>query len=140
MIDELKSFVTVVDAASLTRAADVLCVSQSTISKRIQRLEELMGGVLFDRNAKPPLPTALAKRVYEQAVPVLRALEQLQDIAVGIDAQPDGLSLVRHGAFQRRAITATVSIEDPSMGHQRQHGGPSRDPRLVRALARFYVE
>ncbi|WP_051598373.1 LysR family transcriptional regulator [Burkholderia sp. A1] len=106
MIDELKSFVTVVDAASLTRAADLLCVSQSTISKRIQRLEELMGGVLFDRNAKPPLPTALAKRVYEQAVPVLRALEQLQDIAHE-DSPPSGT--LRFGLPQ--AVTDIVLFD-----------------------------
>lgn len=89
MIDELKSFIAVVDEASLTRAADLLCVSQSTISKRIQRLEEVLGAMLFDRNAKPPRPTALASRVYEQAVPVLRALNQLQDIARE-DSPPSG--------------------------------------------------
>ncbi|WP_244105342.1 LysR family transcriptional regulator [Burkholderia cepacia] len=89
MIDELKSFIAVVDEASLTRAADLLCVSQSTISKRIQRLEEVLSATLFDRNAKPPRPTALASRVYEQAVPVLRALNQLQDIARE-DSPPSG--------------------------------------------------
>ncbi|ALK30229.1 LysR family transcriptional regulator [Burkholderia plantarii] len=89
MIDELKSFIAVVDETSLTRAADLLCVSQSTISKRIQRLEEVLGATLFDRNAKPPRPTALASRVYEQAVPVLRALNQLQDIARE-DSPPSG--------------------------------------------------
>ncbi|WP_233633198.1 LysR family transcriptional regulator [Burkholderia seminalis] len=89
MIDELKSFIAVVDAASLTRAAEQLCVSQSTISKRIQRLEEVLGATLFDRNAKPPRPTALASRIYEQAVPVLRALNQLHDIARE-DSPPSG--------------------------------------------------
>lgn len=90
MIDELRSFIAVIDAASLTRAATGLYVSQSTVSKRIQRLEAMLGATLFDRNAKPPRPTALASRIYEQAVPLLRALEHLHDIARD-DAAPSGV-------------------------------------------------
>ncbi|MBI0328438.1 LysR family transcriptional regulator [Burkholderia plantarii] len=123
MIDELKSFVTVVDEASLTRAADHLCVSQSTISKRIQRLEEIMGGVLFDRNAKPPRPTALANRVYEQAVPVLRALEQLQDIARE-DSPPSGT--LRFGLPQ---VVADVVLFDAVTSMKRRF--PELDVQLL---------
>jgi DNA-binding transcriptional LysR family regulator len=81
MIDDLKTFVTVIHEASLTGAANVLCVSQSAISKRIQKLEELLGVDLFDRVSKPPRPTAIASRVYEQAVPLLGAWSHLLDIA-----------------------------------------------------------
>jgi DNA-binding transcriptional LysR family regulator len=81
MIDELKSFVTVVDEASLTRAAQKLCVTQSAISKRIQRLEEVLGAQLLDRNSKPPRATALAHRVHEHAVPLLAAFDRLMDVA-----------------------------------------------------------
>ncbi|WP_207005469.1 LysR family transcriptional regulator [Trinickia mobilis] len=79
----------VINEASLTRAVDTLFVTQSAISKRIQRLEELPGVELFDRNTKPPRPTALANRVYEQAVPLLRAFEHLLDLARE-DATPSG--------------------------------------------------
>jgi DNA-binding transcriptional LysR family regulator len=81
MIEDLKTFVTVIDEASLTRAADILCVSQSAISKRIQRLEQLLGAELFDRDSKPPRPTALANRVYEQAVALLGAWSHLLDVS-----------------------------------------------------------
>jgi DNA-binding transcriptional LysR family regulator len=81
MIEDLKTFVTVVNEASLTRAADILCVSQSAISKRIQRLERLLGAELFDRVSKPPRPTALANRVYEQATPLLGAWAHLLNVA-----------------------------------------------------------
>jgi DNA-binding transcriptional LysR family regulator len=80
MIDDLRSFVTVIEEASLTRAAAKLCVTQSAVSRRIQRLEELLGAELFDRNSKPPRVTALAARIYEQAVPVLRNLDRLLDM------------------------------------------------------------
>ncbi|MEK6348068.1 MAG: LysR family transcriptional regulator [Burkholderia sp.] len=106
MIDELRSFIAVIDAASLTRAATGLYVSQSTVSKRIQRLEAMLGATLFDRNAKPPRPTALAARIYEQAVPLLRALEQLHDIARD-DAAPAGL--LRFGLPQ---VLADIAMFD----------------------------
>ncbi len=90
MLDDLKSLVAVIDEASLTRAADVLCVSQSAVSKRIQRLEALLGADLFDRTAKPPRPNALASRVYEEAVPLLKGVERLLDLARE-DATPAGV-------------------------------------------------
>ncbi|MCX4166264.1 MULTISPECIES: LysR family transcriptional regulator [Paraburkholderia] len=78
--EDLRSFVTVIDEASLTRAANTLCVTQSAVSRRIQRLEESLGAELFDRNSKPPKATALAQRIYEYAVPLLRDLDRLLDV------------------------------------------------------------
>ncbi|RFU45469.1 LysR family transcriptional regulator [Paraburkholderia sp. DHOC27] len=89
MIDELKSFMAVVEEASLTRAAQKLCVTQSTISKRIQRLEEALGAQLFDRDSKPPRPTALAHRVQEHAAPLLLAFERLMHVT-SEDGDPTG--------------------------------------------------
>lgn len=81
MIDELRSFVTVVDESSLSRAANKLCVTQSAVSKRIQRLEEVLGAKLLDRNSKPPRATALAHRVHEHAVPLLAAFDRLMNVS-----------------------------------------------------------
>jgi DNA-binding transcriptional LysR family regulator len=123
MIDELRSFIAVVDEASLTRAATLLCVSQSTISKRIQRLEEILGTVLFDRSAKPPRPTALASRVYEQAVPLLRALEHLHDIARD-DAAPSGT--LRFGLPQ---VVADIVLFDAVVAMKQRF--PALEVRLL---------
>jgi DNA-binding transcriptional LysR family regulator len=122
MIDDLKSFVTVVNEASLTRAANVLCVSQSAVSKRIQRLEEVLGVELFDRNSKPPKPTALANRIYEQALPLLRGFERLLDIARE-DAPPSGT--LRFGLPQ---VIADVVLVDAVL--QMKSSFPSLDVRL----------
>jgi DNA-binding transcriptional LysR family regulator len=89
MIDELRSFVTVVEEASLTRAAHKLCVTQSAISKRIQRLEEVLDAQLLDRNSKPPVVTALAHRIHEHAVPLLAAFDRLMRISKE-DGAPSG--------------------------------------------------
>ncbi|WP_207005040.1 LysR family transcriptional regulator [Trinickia mobilis] len=114
MIDDLQSFVAVINEASLTRAADTLFVTQSTISKRIQRFEALLGVELFDRNTKPPRPTALANRVYEQAVPLLRGLEHLLDLARE-DAAPSGT--LRLGLSQ---VVADVVLFDAVIAMKEQ--------------------
>lgn len=49
-IDVLKSFATVLESGSFSRAADSLCVTQSAVSKRIKLLEEYLHVPLLDRS------------------------------------------------------------------------------------------
>ncbi|WP_416363422.1 LysR family transcriptional regulator [Pseudomonas sp. NFX183] len=46
LFQDLKAFVTVVDSASLTKAAQTLCLTQSAVSRRIQHLEDALGEAL----------------------------------------------------------------------------------------------
>ena len=48
----LRSFVVVAQTASFTAASDVLCLSQSTVSQHIRRLEDLVGIPLFERDTR----------------------------------------------------------------------------------------
>jgi DNA-binding transcriptional LysR family regulator len=81
MIDNLKAFAAVVDGKSLSKAAARLHLTQSAISRRIQQLEEELGGALLDRTQRPPSPTALGRRVYEQSLPILHAVTDLTTLA-----------------------------------------------------------
>src|SRR5471032_184857 len=81
LFEELRAFIAVIDNNSLTRAADALSLTQSAVSRRIQHLEEALGAELFDRNSRPPAPTALAHRVYEQALPLMQGANRLLDIS-----------------------------------------------------------
>ena len=56
MIDNLKAFAAVVDSKSLTKAASRLFLTQSAISRRIQQLEEALGGTLLDRTSDRRVP------------------------------------------------------------------------------------
>ena len=76
LFEDLKTLVAVLDHNSLTLAADVLSLTQSAISRRIQRLEAVLGAELLDRNSKPPQATALARRIYEHAVPLMRSVNR----------------------------------------------------------------
>jgi DNA-binding transcriptional LysR family regulator len=89
LFEELTAFVAVIDHNSLSRAAVALSLTQSAVSRRMQHLEEVLGAELFDRNSRPPVPTALARRVYAQAVPLMQATRRLLDIARD-DAVPTG--------------------------------------------------
>src|SRR3982074_2408378 len=89
MIDNLKALAAVIDNKSLTKAASRLCLTQSAISRRIQQLEETLGGMLLDRTQRPPSATALGRRVYEQSLPILRAVDDLMTLTRK-DATPTG--------------------------------------------------
>jgi DNA-binding transcriptional LysR family regulator len=89
MIDNLKAFAAVIDSKSLTKAASRLFLTQSAISRRIQQLEEALGGTLLDRTQRPPSSTALGQRVYEQSLPILCAVDDLMTLTRQ-DAAPTG--------------------------------------------------
>jgi len=89
MINNLKAFAAVIDSKSLTKAASRLFLTQSAISRRIQQLEETLGGTLLDRTQRPPSSTALGQRVYEQTLPILRAVDDLMTLTRQ-DAAPTG--------------------------------------------------
>jgi DNA-binding transcriptional LysR family regulator len=75
---ELAAFVAAVEAGSVHGAADALQLTQSAVTKRIQRLERRMGGRLFERGRFGMRPNELGCAVYPAAK---RALEALGSVA-----------------------------------------------------------
>ena len=64
-LKQLEVFVTAAEYGSFTRAADVLYLSQSTVSSHIRGLEETLGSPLFDRSAKRKVAlTETGERIY----------------------------------------------------------------------------
>jgi DNA-binding transcriptional LysR family regulator len=51
-LDLLRAFVAVADAGSFTAAADMVSRSQSAVSQKIRRLEDLIGYPIFDRSSR----------------------------------------------------------------------------------------
>lgn len=88
-IEDLEAFVAVVRAQSISAAAESLQLTQPTITRRVQNLEEALGVELLDRNVKPPRPNAMGRQVHAQCRAVLRELAQLQAL-VGKDTRPAG--------------------------------------------------
>lgn len=65
-------------AGSLTRAADLLCLTQSALSQQIRLLEERYGGPLFERKSMPLVFTALGGRLLQLADAVLPQVDEAE--------------------------------------------------------------
>lgn len=94
------SYVATVRYQSISRAADVLGLTQPSVTRRIQALEEELGVVLLDRNTRPPKPTAIGLRVFEKCEDIIKEAQALKSL-VDVAGTPRGS--VRIGITQRIA-------------------------------------
>ena len=76
--DSLRAFVQVVESGSLTRAADVLNVATSAVSRRIKDLEAHLGTQLMQRTTRQLRLTAAGEQFHMRATQILQALEEAE--------------------------------------------------------------
>ncbi|QCI79121.1 LysR family transcriptional regulator [Hankyongella ginsenosidimutans] len=76
-VQESAVFVEVVRQGSFTEAARVLFSTQSTVSKMVKQLEEVLGAPLLDRSGRRVIATAAGEIVYRRALGLLGAREDL---------------------------------------------------------------
>ncbi|MFS2318436.1 LysR family transcriptional regulator [Maricaulis sp. D1M11] len=72
--DKLKTFHAAAQAGSLTRAADLLGLSQSAVSRQIAALEDDLGVTLFHRHARGLIPTEPGNLLFEASKDISRAV------------------------------------------------------------------
>lgn len=75
-LDLLRSFFLVAELGSLSRAAERLRVSQSTLTRQMHALEQEIGGRLLERSSTGVAPTAAGNALLTSARPALASLEQ----------------------------------------------------------------
>ncbi len=78
-MDNYKLYITIVEQGSFSKAAEQLGITQPTVSKQIDRLEEKLGTQLFKRSTRKLILTAAGERYYERAKEIdalVRATEQ----------------------------------------------------------------
>lgn len=88
-LTQMRYAVAVAETLNFRHAADAVHVSQSGLSMQIQKLEELLEIVLFDRSKKPVLVTPAAEPVLAQMRLVLRETEKLAQLALE-EQEPSG--------------------------------------------------
>src|SRR5687768_10918123 len=71
-----RTFLAVAAAGSFVKAAERLFVTQSTVSARIQSLEEHLGCQLFDRNKGGTSLTRAGRLFQRHATTLMRTVEQ----------------------------------------------------------------
>ena len=80
-LDQLRTFVTVAEAGSLSAAAPRLFLSQSSVSEQLRKLEERAGVSLLTRGKQGASPTPAGMRLLEHARRILALSElALQDL------------------------------------------------------------
>lgn len=77
-IKQLKTFVQVVDQGSFAAAAEVLHITQSTVSSRVKDLEFYFGVDLFDRSAHRAQLTAKGRELYGMSQQVVFMVDSLR--------------------------------------------------------------
>ncbi len=81
--EQIRTFVEVTETRSFVRAADMLNVTQSTVSARIKDLEYRLGQVLFIRRKSGVVLTTAGRRFQPHAATLLHVLQQARhDVAL----------------------------------------------------------
>lgn len=78
-IDQARTFLTITAHGSFVEASRQLHLTQSTVSARIQRLEEELGTRLFTRNRSGASLTLAGKRFHEYAKRLVLTADQARD-------------------------------------------------------------
>lgn len=89
-LQQLRTFVTVAREGHLTRAADILCLSQPAVSAQVKALEEELGVVLFTRNARGMALTQAGVTLLDHAEKVLAARQDMLNAASRIKGAVQG--------------------------------------------------
>ena len=79
--NQLRSFIAIAREQNLTRASELLCLSQSAVSSQIKLLEEELGVRLFRRTSKSMLLTEEGQALLGYAQSVIKTTEQMQQKA-----------------------------------------------------------
>lgn len=89
-IYQLKTFVTVAREGSITRASDLLHLSQPAVSAQIKAIEDAVGLSLFERTPKGMSLTADGQRLLAKAEQTLAAHQELLEEAARIKGRLSG--------------------------------------------------
>jgi LysR family hydrogen peroxide-inducible transcriptional activator len=79
-ITQLKYVLAVAEHQNFTKAAEKTFVTQPTLSMQIQKLEDELEILIFDRSRKPIELTAVGKKIVEQARNIVNESERMQDV------------------------------------------------------------
>lgn len=83
-IEDLKAFCCLARVGQYSMAADELCITASALSRRISKLEDEIGGRLFDRTTRRVMLTSLGSTLYERLLPAVHHLDACLVEAAGI--------------------------------------------------------
>jgi len=82
-ISDARTFIAVVEAGSVSRAACELHLTQSAVTRRVQRLEQAIGAQLIDRRKRPFVLTDIGQAAVERCRRLVSTRDELRSLAQG---------------------------------------------------------
>ncbi|WP_428224926.1 LysR substrate-binding domain-containing protein [Flavobacterium sp.] len=79
-ITQLQYVLAVAEHKNFTQAAEKCFVTQPTLSMQIQKIEEELDIIIFDRSKKPIQLTEVGQKIVEQAKNIVNEADRIQDI------------------------------------------------------------
>src|SRR4051812_41162488 len=92
-LNRATTFVRVVESGGFTRAAEVMGLPPSSVSRAVAKLETDLGVVLLQRTTRKITLTDAGKAYFERAREALAGLEEANDLA--LDAAREAHGVVR---------------------------------------------
>src|SRR5467141_1917186 len=127
----LVAFVRTVDAGTFSAASRLIGSSQSAVSKSVARLEHRLGVRLIQRSTRTLSLTMEGQAYYERVAPLLRAIEDAEDVVQSATAQgPLRVSAPQELGRMLIAPWAATFLD--------RHPDVSLDPRDQRSLRRYH--
>lgn len=79
-LTQLEYIVAVAREKNFRKAAKTCFVTQPTLSAQIQKYEDVLGVLIFDRSKNPIIPTRIGEEIIHQAKIVLKEVREIQEI------------------------------------------------------------
>ncbi|QTF08876.1 nitrogen assimilation transcriptional regulator [Brenneria izadpanahii] len=130
----LKSFITIVDMGSITRAADALYIAQPALSQQIVALETHFKRKLLIRSQQGVVPTEAGKVLYSHANAILRQLRQAE-----IEVQEAGQRLIGRVSVGLAPFSVAATLAMPLFAEMRKRH-PGVLLHLVESVGQPYSE
>ena len=89
-LNDLQFFAAVVGHRSFSKAARVLGVPKSRVSRRVALLEQRLGVRLLERSTRSLNVTEVGQQVYEHARAAIEEADALEDVALRMRSEPRG--------------------------------------------------
>jgi len=133
-IRRLKSFITIVDMGSITRAADALHIAQPALSQQLVALEEHFRRKLLIRSQQGVVPTEAGKVLYGHAHAMLRQFAQAE-----VDVLDAGQALTGRVSVGLAPFSVAATLSMALLTEMRQRY-PGILLHLVESVGQAYSE
>lgn len=89
-LEDMAMFVRIVEAGSITKAADQLNIAKSAVSRRLKELESRLESQLISRTTRQSNLTQAGEHYYQQACSILNEVDALNEKTSGAPTQVEG--------------------------------------------------